>query len=367
MTYRVRRGYNAVLESRLPRSGPGAGRFFPGAVRQLVYALARCGLCGLLFFVTLDPEGVHLPILRKPKLRDRITEQANPASAALDTESTREILRIMNREDCRVAPAVGKTLPQITRAVDLAVEAIQGGGRMIYLGAGTSGRLGVLDASECVPTFGTDQVVGVLAGTPAALTTSVEGVEDNAQQGVRDLQKIKLAQRDLLVGISASGGAPYVLGGMRYAHSKGAKVVGVSCNPEAPLIGLADVSIIPVVGPEVVAGSSRLKAGTAQKLVLNMLSTATMVRLGRVLSGSMINVQLSNEKLWRRAVGILRKFTGATEAEANRVLKASGRSLPVAILMVLKEVPKAEAARRLKEGPSVANVLRQAMQEVSHI
>ena len=300
----------------------------------------------------------------KPKSRERITERTNPASASLDTKSTREILRIINREDHRVAPAVRKTLPQIARAVDLAVEAIRNGGRLVYLGAGTSGRLGVLDASECVPTFGTDRVVAILAGAPASLTSSVEGVEDNPQQAVRDLKKIRFTRHDLLVGISASGGAPYVLGGMRYARKLGAKVVGLTCNPEAPLKALADVTIIPVVGPEVIAGSSRMKAGTAQKLVLNMLSTATMVRLGRVLSNSMINVQLTNQKLWKRAEGILIKLTGASQAAAAKALKDSGRSLPVALLMVLKKIPRAEAARQLQEGPSVAAVLREAMEEV---
>lgn len=297
----------------------------------------------------------------KRKSRERITEQTNPASASLDTKSTQEILRIMNREDHRVAPAVGKTLRPIACTVDLAVSAIRNGGRLVYLGAGTSGRLGVLDASECVPTFGTDQVVAVLAGAPAALTCSVEGVEDDSQQAVRDLKKIKLTPRDLLVGISASGGAPYVLGGMGYARKLGAKVAGLTCNPQAPLKALADVTIIPVVGPEVVAGSSRMKAGTAQKLVLNMLSTATMVRLGRVLSGSMINVQLTNQKLWKRAAKILREFTPLTEAEANKALKDSGRSLPVAMLMALKKISRAEAVRELREATSFAEVLREAM------
>ena len=302
----------------------------------------------------------------KPKPRERITERTNPASASLDTKSTREILRIINREDHRVAPAVRKTLPQIVRAVDLAVEAIGSGGRVVYLGAGTSGRLGVLDAAECVPTFGTDRVVAILAGAPASLTCSVEEVEDDAQQAARDLKKIRFTRHDLLLGITASGGAPYVLGGMRYASKLGAKVVGLTCNPEAPLKALADVTILPVVGPEVIAGSSRMKAGTAQKLVLNMLSTATMVRLGRVLSSSMINVQLTNQKLWKRAEGILIKFTGASQATAAKALKDSRRNLPVALLMVLKKIPRAEAAHRLREGPSVAKVLREAMKEVNH-
>ena len=302
----------------------------------------------------------------KPNPRERITERANPASASLDTKPTREILRIMNREDQRVAPAVRKALPQIARAVDLAVDAIQNGGRLVYLGAGTSGRLGVLDAAECLPTFGTDRVVATMAGAPASLTSSVEGVEDNSQQAVRDLRKIKLGRHDLLVGISASGGAPYVLGGMSYARKLGAKVVGLTCNPEAPLKALADVTIIAVVGPEVIAGSSRMKAGTAQKLVLNMLSTATMVRLGRVLSSSMINVQLTNQKLWKRAERIVMQITGVSQAAAAKALQNAGRSLPVALLMVLKKIPRAEAARLLQERPSVAAVLRAAMREADH-
>jgi N-acetylmuramic acid 6-phosphate etherase len=234
---------------------------------------------------------------------------------------------------------------------------------MVYLGAGTSGRLGVLDASECAPTYGTDRVVAVLAGAPASLACPVEGVEDNSEQAARDLKKISFARTDLLVGISASGRAPYVLGGMRYARALGANTVGLTCNPEAPLKSLADITIIPVVGPEVIAGSSRMKAGTAQKLVLNMLSTATMVRLGRVLSNRMINVQLTNQKLWARAEGILKEFTGASKAQAAKALKASRRNLAVALLMRLKKIRRSEATRRLKEGPSVAEVLRAAMRD----
>ncbi len=301
----------------------------------------------------------------KPKPREHVTEKANPASASLDTKSTREILGIINREDHRVAPAVRKTLPHIARAVDWAVEAIRNGGRLVYLGAGTSGRLGVLDASECVPTYGTDRVVAILAGAPASLTSSVEGVEDDPRQAVRDLKKIRLARHDLLVGITASGAAPYVLGGMRYARKMGAKVVGLTCNPQAPLKALADVSIIPVVGPEVIAGSSRMKAGTAQKVVLNMLSTATMVRWGRVLSNRMINVQLTNQKLWKRAEGILMQLAGVSQAAAAKALKDSRRNLPVALLMRMKKIPRSEAFRLLQEGPSVAAVLRAAMEKVN--
>ena len=267
----------------------------------------------------------------------------------------------MSREDARVAPAVRKTLPQIARAVDWAAEAIADGGRLIYLGAGTSGRLGVLDASECVPTFGTDRIVGILAGAPASLTSSLEGVEDDSQQALRDLKRARLSRHDVLVGISASGGAPYVLAGLRYARRLGAKAVGLTCNPQAPLKACSHLAIIPVVGPEVIAGSSRLKAGTAQKLVLNMLSTATMARLGRVLSGTMINVQLKNRKLWKRAEAILAHLTGISRNEATRALKDSRRELPVALLMVLKKISRPEAARQLQAGPSVAAVLRAAM------
>jgi len=301
----------------------------------------------------------------KPKPVVRITEQTNPASDSLDTKSTREILGIINREDRLVATAVGKTIPQIELAVAIAVEAIRNGGRMVYLGSGSSGRLGVLDSAECVPTFGTSSVVAILAGTPEALTLSVEAVEDNPREAVRDLKRIKLTRHDLLVGISASGSAPYVLGGMRYARNLKAKVIGITCNPDAPLKTLADVTIIPVVGPEVVAGSSRMKGGTAQKLVLNMLSTAAMVRLGRVLSNTMINVQLKNQKLWKRAEGIVMQITGVSQSAAAKALKDSGCSVPVALLMTLKKITRPEATRQLRQGPSVAAVLREGMKKVN--
>ena len=294
---------------------------------------------------------------------ERITEAANPGSVSLDTKSTREILLIINREDQRVARAVRKTLPQIARAVDLAIEVIKNGGRLVYLGSGTSGRLGVLDAAECVPTFGTDRVAAIMAGAPASLWRSIEGVEDNPQQSVWDLGRIGFTARDLLVGISASGRAPYVLGAMRFARRHHAKVVALTCNPRSPMAALADVSICPVVGPEVIAGSTRMKAGTAQKLVLNMLSTATMVRLGRVLSNEMVAVQLTNEKLWKRAERILMEFTGASQAQAAKALKDSRRNLPVALLMTLKKIPRSEAARLLEKKPNLAKMLRQAMSE----
>ncbi len=288
----------------------------------------------------------------------RITERDLPASAGLDAKSTREILRIISREDRKVALAVARALPQIARAVDLIVAALGHGGRLIYLGAGTSGRLGVLDAAECIPTFGTDRVVGVLAGAPAAMFRPTEVSEDNPAQAVRDLRRLKFRKRDVLVGVSASGHTPYTLGGMRYARRLGAVTVAVTCNPGSLLCGIADVAIVPVVGPEVIAGSTRMKAGTAQKMVLNMLSTASMARWGRVFSNWMINVQANNRKLRRRATAILAKAAGVSSVRAARTLEESGRELPTALLMLLRKASRAEAARLLANSPNPAALLR---------
>lgn len=294
--------------------------------------------------------------------RERITERHNPASASLDTKSTREILRRINREDRKVAAAVARVIPQITRAVNLAARALEHGGRLVYCGAGTSGRLGILDAAECVPTFGTDRVRAVMAGAPAAMFRPTEISEDDPSQAVRDLRRIRLNRRDVLVGISASGRTPYTLGGMRYARRVGAKTVALTSNPRAPLRRLAEVSIVPVVGPEIIAGSSRMKAGTAQKMVLNMLSTATMVRLGRVFSGWMINLQMNNRKLRERGQRILMKAAGVDAARAARALEQSERNLPAALLMLWKGVAKTEA-RQLLQNEHGAAVLRAAWAE----
>lgn len=300
------------------------------------------------------------PKPRAPK-QPRITERENPASASLDTKSTREILRIINREDGKVAAAVAKVIREIARAVDLAVPALAAGGRLIYIGAGTSGRLGVLDAAECIPTFGTDRVVAVMAGGPAAMFRPAEVTEDDPREAIRDLRRINLNRRDVLLGVSASGRTPYTLGGLRYARKMGAKTLALTSNPKAPIRGLAQVAIVPVVGPEVIAGSTRMKAGTAQKLVLNMLSTATMVRLGRVLSNWMINLRVSNQKLWVRARAMLAKATGISSARAGRLLRQSGRNLPVAILMASRNISRQQAISRLESGRSSARVLRQAL------
>jgi N-acetylmuramic acid 6-phosphate etherase len=287
----------------------------------------------------------------------RLTEQPNPAAGNLDTLPVERVLHIINREDRKIAPAVGRVLPRIAAAVDLAVDALSAGGRMIYLGAGTSGRLGVLDAAECLPTFGTDQVVAVMAGGPRAMFKPTEVSEDDPQLARRDLQRVGLKRRDLLVGISASGRTPYVLGGMRYARRLGSKTVAITCNRDTPMESLADITIAPIVGPEVIAGSTRMKAGTAQKLVLNMLSTATMVRLGRVFSNRMVYVQLKNRKLANRARGIVIEATGASPTRAQAALRMSEGNLPAAMLMVSRGVSLPEA-RRLLRGANVAALLR---------
>ena len=288
----------------------------------------------------------------------RITERELPTSTGFDTKSTQEILGIINREDRKVALAVARTLPQSARAVDLIVAALTRGGRLIYLGAGTSGRLGVLDAAECIPTFGTDRVVGLLAGAPEAMFRPTEVSEDNPKQAVRDLRRLRLHRGDVLVGISASGHTPYTLGGMRFARRVGANTIALTSTPRSPLCRLADAAIVPAVGPEVIAGSTRMKAGTAQKLVLNMLSTASMVRWGRVFSNWMINVQARNQKLRRRAAAILAKAAGVSTARATKTLEESGRELPTALLMLWRKISKAEAARLIGKAPNTAALLR---------
>ena len=299
----------------------------------------------------------------KSQKNERVTERKNSAADALDTRKTRDILTLINREDQKVALAVRKVIPQITRAVDLAARAMASGGRLIYLGAGTSGRLGVLDASECRPTFGTDKVVGVLAGGPKAMFKAGEGVEDDRVSARRDLENIGLNKADVLVGIAASGRTPYTLEGLRYAKRKGAVTVGVTANLNSPVGELADIEIAVDAGPEIIAGSTRMKAGTAQKLVLNMISTATMVKLGRVFSGLMVHMEMKNEKLRERGRSIVVKATGVDPATAGRAMKASGSNIPAALLMIWKNIPKEEAVRILKQQPNTALALRKARAE----
>jgi N-acetylmuramic acid 6-phosphate etherase len=292
--------------------------------------------------------------------RQRITERENPAAANLERKSTFAILEIINREDRKVALAVRKAIPEIARAVNLAAEALAQGGRLIYLGTGTSGRLGVLDAAECLPTFSTDRVQAVMAGAPKSMFRPAEASEDDTQLAVRDLRRKRLSRKDVLVGISASGVTPYTLGGMRYAHKVGAKTIALTSNPAAPIRKLAEVAIVPVVGAEIIAGSSRMKAGTAQKLVLNMISTATMARLGRVVSGRMIALRINNRKLRERGRRILMRAGGLSAHQASAALGRAGWNIPVALLMLRRKLLKAEAQRLFEDGLDAVSLLKLA-------
>jgi len=277
------------------------------------------------------------------------TEQLNPYTRGLDRKSTIEIVRAMNREDARVAVAVRRALPQIARAIDAIVEAFESGGRLIYVGAGTSGRLAVLDASECPPTFGTPprMVQALIAGGERALRHAVEGAEDSAISGARDLKHARVSRHDVVVGIAASGSTPYVLGALREAQRHAAVTVGVTSNAGSALAKQAQIAIVVDTGPEAVAGSTRLKAGTAQKMVLNMLSTASMVRVGRVYENWMVGVALTNKKLQRRGARILEQAAGVSPSVAGHALRRAGHNLPAALLMLKTGVDVSEARKRL--------------------
>lgn len=288
------------------------------------------------------------------------TEARNPLTENIDQVSTLEMLRIINSEDQKVALAVEKELPNIAKAVDLIGACLQDGGRLIYMGCGTSGRLGILDAVECPPTYSTapEQVVGLIAGGYNAIFKAVEGAEDNLQLGEEDLKNLNLAPVDVVVGLAASGRTPYVLGGMAYARSIGAKVVGVSCCPDSEIARSADIAITPTPGPEVVTGSTRMKSGTAQKMVCNMLSTGAMIRLGKVYGNLMVDVKPSNEKLIRRCITIVCAATECDEETAAAALEACDYRPKTAIVMVLMGVDSQEAKTLLRQADGrVANVL----------
>jgi N-acetylmuramic acid 6-phosphate etherase len=273
------------------------------------------------------------------------TERENPASAGIDSKSAREIVAIINSEDKKVAFAVEKCLDVVAALVDDTVAAFRRGGKLVYIGAGTSGRLGVLDASECPPTYGTDpaMVQGLIAGGREALVRSIESAEDRAEEGVRDLEAIHFTKDDVLVGITASGQAPYVLGAMKHARDMGAVVAAISCNAGSETFTLAKHRIFVDVGPEVVAGSTRMKSGTAQKLVLNMITTASMIRLGKVYKNYMIDLRPVNKKLIERSKNLVIKVTGCGPEEAASAFEASGQKPKIAILMVILGIGAAEA------------------------
>ncbi|HIF9085203.1 TPA: N-acetylmuramic acid 6-phosphate etherase [Photobacterium damselae] len=285
----------------------------------------------------------------KIDLSQLVTESRNQASHAIDTLSTLDMVTVINQEDQKVALAVEKTLPEVALAVDVIADAFMAGGRLIYMGAGTSGRLGILDASECPPTYGSNpnQVVGLIAGGHKAILKAVENAEDNQELAKQDLQNLGLTENDVVVGIAASGRTPYVIGGMKYAHSIGAQVVAISCNPQSEMTKIADIAITPVVGAEVVTGSSRMKAGTAQKLVLNMLTTGAMIRTGKVFGNLMVDVEATNAKLIQRQTNIVMQATDCDVAQAEEALSACDRHCKTAILMILAGLDAEQAKKQL--------------------
>ena len=287
----------------------------------------------------------------KIDLTSMITESRNPASADIDSLPTLDMLRVINREDQTVALAVEKTLPQVAQVVDAVAQAFRLGGRLIYMGAGTSGRLGILDASECPPTFGTpaEQVVGLIAGGHKAILKAVENAEDNRELAVNDLKALNFSEKDVLVGIAASGRTPYVLGGMEYALSLGATVAAVSCNPDSEMSRLAGIAITPVVGPEMITGSSRMKAGTAQKLILNMITTGAMIRSGKVYGNLMADVEATNAKLVERQKRIVMAATECDRATAEQALTACDGHCKTAIVMILAQLSAGDAKALLAQ------------------
>ena len=280
-----------------------------------------------------------------------ITEQRNPNSMHVDSLSALEIVQLMNQEDKQVPLAIEKCLPQIAQAVECIVAAFQQGGRLVYIGAGTSGRLGVLDASECPPTFGVspEMVKGIIAGGERALRHPIEGAEDSKAQAVVDLQTIQFSSKDVLVGIAASGRTPYVIGALEYAKSLGSVTVSIASNPNSAMANIVDIAIDTVVGPEVLTGSSRLKSGTAQKLVLNMLTTVSMILMGKCYQNLMVDVQASNEKLKARAIRIVMQATDCDKALAEETLKQADQNAKLAIMMILSGLDRAQAEALLEK------------------
>ncbi|MDE3966005.1 N-acetylmuramic acid 6-phosphate etherase [Glaesserella parasuis] len=280
-----------------------------------------------------------------------ITEQRNPNSMQIDTLSAYEIVQIINNEDKQVPLVIEKVLPQIAQAVEKIVEAFQQGGRLVYIGAGTSGRLGVLDASECPPTFGVspEMVKGIIAGGERALRHPIEGAEDNKEAGKQDLQAVEFSQKDVLVGIASSARTPYVLGALAYAKQLGATTVSIASNPNSAMSQIADIVIDTVVGAEVLTGSSRMKSGTAQKLVLNMLTTASMILIGKCYQNLMVDVQASNQKLVARAIRIVMQATECSREIAETTLVLAENNAKLAIMMILADLDKDGAEQLLSQ------------------
>ena len=285
------------------------------------------------------------------KLDEFTTETRNQNSMNLDEMNALEIVSIMNEEDSKVPMAIKQNLEEVAKLAEWVAESFRNQGRLIYIGAGTSGRLGVLDASECVPTFGVspDQVVGIIAGGDIALRTAVEGAEDSLSLAQEDLEKLKLNNRDIVVGLAASGRTPYVIGGLEYANSIGCRTAGISCNKNSKIGEIADLAIETEVGPEVLTGSTRLKSGTAQKLILNMVTTAAMVLTGKAYQNFMVNVQISNEKLHVRAQNIVMESTGVSREKAAETIKLANNDVKLAIVTILTGLDVTEAKELLDQ------------------
>ncbi len=282
-------------------------------------------------------------------LQQLTTESQNEASQGLDTKSALEIARIISHEDAKVAGAVKKALPEIAAVIDQVARSLRDGGRLIYVGAGSSGRIAALDASECPPTYSTTpgQVQYIMAGGPKALASAVEVNEDSEELGQRDIARRRPTRKDVVIGVSASGSTPYVVAAVAYARARGAHTAAVTCNQATPLAEAADITIVADVGPEVVSGSTRMKAGTSQKMILNMITTGAMSRLGYVYENLMVNVHMQNSKLVERGIRILMSACSIDRATAVETIKCAGRSVPVALVMLKAKVDKPEAVRRL--------------------
>ncbi len=294
------------------------------------------------------------------ELERLISEERNPNTMDIDTLGTAEILRVINREDRSVPDAVEKVIPEIARAVDRIVGAFSKGGRLIYVGAGTSGRLGVLDAAECPPTFSVppDMVIGLIAGGADALVSATEGAEDVEEEGVAALKRIGLTAKDVVVGLAASGRTPYVRAALAYAKALGATTIALSCNPRSSIARIAEIAILPIVGPEVLTGSTRMKSGTAQKLVLNMLTTASMIRIGKCYQNLMVDLKPTNMKLLARAARIVMQATGCTEEQAQEALNRTDNDVKLAILTTITGMDLEQAKSALAKA---GMVLRKAI------
>ncbi|WP_419806951.1 N-acetylmuramic acid 6-phosphate etherase [Terriglobus sp.] len=279
------------------------------------------------------------------------TERTNEASEGLDTKSAIDIARIINAEDAKVANAVKKALPEVARVIDLVARSLRDGGRLIYVGAGSSGRIAALDSSECPATFSTapSQVQYIMCGGPKALASAADVNEDSPEMGHRDIAKRRPTRKDVIIGISASGRTPYVVGAVEYAKARGAKTAAIVCNRDSALAEVADITVTAEVGPEVISGSTRLKASSAQKMITNMITTGAMTRLGYVYDNLMVNVHMKNQKLVERGINVLMRLTGVDRETAIRTIKSSGKSIPLAAVMLKANVDKMEALRRLQK------------------